>query len=126
MSAQVIQLQSRFAMAVVLSALLPLGPKPALALEAGHTARLGDVIARCWNLPLIENVGSLTAKVSFQLDPNGALAGNPQIIVSSGNRPFDESALRAIKKCAPFDLPRDRWEEWKSIVVNFDPQNIHQ
>ena len=126
MSAQVIQLQSRFAMAVVLSALLPLGPKPALALEAGLTARLGDAIARCWNLPNIENEGSLKAKVSFQLDQNGVLDGLPQIVVSSGSRIFDESALRAIRKCAPYDLPRDRWEEWKSIVVNFDPQNIHQ
>ena len=35
-----------------------------------------------------------------------------------------ESAVRAVSKCAPFNLPADKYETWAEVVVNFDPSDM--
>jgi colicin import membrane protein len=36
-----------------------------------------------------------------------------------------ESAVRAIRKCAPFSfLPPAKYEAWKDVEVNFDPREM--
>ena len=35
-----------------------------------------------------------------------------------------EAARRAVLKCAPLELPADKYEIWKQIKFNFDPSKM--
>ena len=36
-----------------------------------------------------------------------------------------ESALRAIRSCAPYNfMPAAKYEAWKEVEVNFDPREM--
>ena len=55
--------------------------------------------------------------------PAGRAEGaQPQRAIRS-SRSRRESALRAVRTCAPFSfLPVAKYEAWKDIEINFDPQ----
>lgn len=82
-------------------------------------------LSGCWSVPAgAAGSENLRVSVRFQLDRAGTLEGPPVIESPSGNRPFDESAVRAINKCKTFNLPADKYETWAEIVVNFDPSEM--
>ena len=37
-----------------------------------------------------------------------------------------DSALRALRnpRCSPLKLPPEKYDQWKSIVINFDPRSM--
>jgi len=54
----------------------------------------------------------LSCEVSFRLDKRGKLKGSPRLVRSSGNKFFDEAALRTVRKFGPgsqlkLPLPKD-------------------
>lgn len=59
------------------------------------------------------------------LRPDGSLDGDPVVLDARDDPAFQtlaDSALRAIKRCAPFVvLPQERehYERWRTIVLNF-------
>ena len=85
-------------------------------------------IARCWNPP-VGAVGADAAgvRVAFSLTPEGQVEGQPQV-VSSGSGPVylaaADSAVRAVRRCAPYSLPFEKYEAWREVVVNFDPRDM--
>jgi outer membrane biosynthesis protein TonB len=86
-------------------------------------ARLRD----CWNLPAgAADSKDLNVEVRILLKQDGSLSAEPTVLNRSTNPFFQvaaESALRAVRTCAPFDfLPLAKYEAWKDIEVNFDPQ----
>ena len=65
-------------------------------------------------------------KVYFKLDKKGNLY-NPTIIETSGNDIYDESALYAIKKAAPFaEFPPNSAKEYIAIKYSFDTNLIEE
>lgn len=88
---------------------------------------LADQLSGCWSIPAgAEDGGGLRVSVKFRVNPSGRLEGMPQIESSSGNRPFDESAVRAVQKCDRdgLILPAGKEEIWAEVVVNFDPSEM--
>ena len=90
---------------------------------------LRSQLAGCWALPGAgggEDLTGLRASVRFSVDSSGKIDGSPVVETSSGNRIFDESALRAIRKCDRngLNLPKDKADIWSEIVVNFDPSDM--
>ena len=86
-------------------------------------ARLRD----CWNLPAgAADARDLNIEVRILLKQDGSLQAEPKVINRSNNPFFQvaaESALRAVRTCAPFSfLPVAKYEAWKDIEINFDPQ----
>ncbi|MCV0352328.1 MAG: cell envelope integrity protein TolA [Nitratireductor sp.] len=82
----------------------------------------------CWSPPVgALDSEDLVTKVRFRLDPSGALDGQPTIEKSSGDRQFDESTTRAVRKCSlqGFNLPSGKYDSWSEVVVNFDPRNMY-
>ncbi len=65
----------------------------------------------------------LVTELAFELDEDGRLRGRPRVINQSGitdsNRPqaslHAERAIRAVQLAAPFDLPPEYYNAWKSI-----------
>lgn len=84
---------------------------------------------RCWNVPVgALDAKNLVVKVRVFLNRDGTLARPPQLSPDSQRRmdePFyrvaAESALRAVKKCEPLILPPAKYEEWRDILLRFDP-----
>ncbi|MEX6507097.1 hypothetical protein [Jiella sp. M17.18] len=86
-------------------------------------------IQKCWSPPAgVEGAGSLRVSIEMHLDPSGQLQGRP-VIVDGGSgsmqqRIAGEAALRAVRRCAPYNLPADKYETWSEVVLNFDPSQM--
>ncbi|MFS8182915.1 hypothetical protein ACMG4P_15355 [Pseudovibrio denitrificans] len=65
--------------------------------------------------------------MQFDLSRTGELVGNPQVL-SSGKSPEDKaaaaSAVRAVVRCAPYSLPAEKYETWKTVTLNFDLRDM--
>jgi TonB family protein len=87
---------------------------------------LRNQIQACWNPPAAVDAGNLKVSVRFKLDSAGMVEGAPTIMQSSGNRAADESARRAILICGQrgYNLPAEKYDAWRDVVVNFDPSEM--
>jgi colicin import membrane protein len=100
-------------------------------ISASEIAMLNGIIESrlnaCWRLPS-GGGGSDTPVVTlrWRLHPDGSLDGDPVVIESTRNdalfRLAADNAIRAVRECAPFPLPRDKYSHWKVIIRNFDPR----
>jgi outer membrane biosynthesis protein TonB len=86
-------------------------------------------VQRCWNIPAgAVDAQNLRVSVKFKLDPSGALEGSPEIISGGGSagveRAAAEAARRAVSRCAPYNLPADKYDAWSDVIVNFDPSEM--
>ena len=86
-------------------------------------------VQRCWNIPAgAADAGNLRVSVKFKLDRNGSLDGSPEIISGGGSagveRAAAEAARRAVARCAPYNLPADKYDAWADVIVNFDPSEM--
>lgn len=72
--------------------------------KATYINRVIAAIQRQFEIPTVippNRRNQLKAKVQFKFDKNGKLTSAPRLAKSSGNRLFDQAALRALKKFAP-------------------------
>lgn len=87
---------------------------------------------QCWNPPAgALDAGSLRVTVQMYLTPTGELARTPVADdYARMNGPLKvaaDSALRAVRMCAPYNdinLPREMYDQWKEIKMNFDPSDM--
>lgn len=103
-----------------------IGPRQISALNAA----IGRQLKPHWRGKAPEGADAelLVTKVSFRLNRDGSLAGEPQVLATSGqtdaNQPqvarHQEQAVRAVKLAAPFDLPEPLYDGWKVVTTNFD------
>ncbi len=102
-----------------------------------NTATIQDFIKdrmrECWTPPAgAVNVSEMLVVIRFSLNPDGYLVGPPKIqnrtqIFASNNpyyRAAAEGALRAVRLCEPYELPKEIYEEWKELELNFDPSEM--
>jgi hypothetical protein len=113
-----------------------LGTAEVAALEDRLRAIARAHIARnaCWRMPIdLPEPERLVVTVRFQVNRNGTLNGEPEII-SPRNTTYDpamrtavESARRAIRLCDPFPFPDDptvaeHYEIWREMEYTFRPR----
>ncbi|WP_417623360.1 hypothetical protein [Paremcibacter congregatus] len=89
---------------------------------------------QCWNIPAgAKGAEDLRVVIRLRLSPEGALVGAPKVTDSARMsragqeffRTAAESALRAVRKCAPYDfLPRDQYNLWREMEIVFDPAHM--
>jgi hypothetical protein len=97
-------------------------------LEAALRAQIKD----CWLEPAdMSNPRSLLVVVNIELGIDGRLMREPQLVSPSSKAGASASlvvaidnALRAVRQCAPFTLPPDRYESWRSVQFSFDPRRM--
>jgi len=112
-----------------------LNATPSLGTSSGHAPTLSqnemDALRACladrWNLPAgAAESKDLNIEVQMLLERDGSLSREPRVLNRSAHPFFQvaaESALRAIRACAPFSfLPVAKYEAWKDIEINFNPQ----
>lgn len=87
-----------------------------------------------WNAPSGVDAELLVTELAFELNEDGSLKRRPRVLRQSGitpsNRPqaalHAERAIRAVQLAAPFDLPVEYYNAWKSIRgARFD-RNLSQ
>lgn len=100
---------------------------PASQIGASARASIGQALARQvkphWTAPQGLDVDQLVTLVDFDLNPDGSLKGRPRVRSQSGvndaNRAqaarHAENAIRAVQLAAPFDLPEEYYEAWKTV-----------
>lgn len=100
------------------------------ATEAALLAsQLRAQIRECWKLPGGGGgIETTVVTLTWRLRPDGSLDGEPKVINPRSDAIFQiaaEAALRAVKTCAPFDLPKDKYEFWKYIEQwDFNPMEM--
>ena len=81
-------------------------------------------IQRCASINLAPpDKDALKASLKFKLDRSGALEIRPEVIrsdASAAGAAFASAMARAVERCAPYDLPAEKYEAWADVVVNFD------
>ncbi len=104
-------------------------PSNASKLSQSEMDALRGQVQRCWNIPAgAADAENLRVSVQFKLDRSGALEGSPEIISGGGSsgveRASAEAARRAVARCAPYNLPADKYDAWADVIVNFDPSEM--
>jgi len=87
---------------------------------------------QCWNIPAgAKGAEGLVVTIQARLSPDGKLIGSPKVLESRRMtmpgqeffRTAAESALRAVRKCAPYDfLPKEQYNLWRELDIVFDPE----
>jgi colicin import membrane protein len=100
------------------------------SLSAAFDGWLQDAYLRCWtpppSMPEGEKYISMI-RVTYNVD--GSLAAKPVLANPPSDpawRPYAESALRAVQKCNPLQVPPQYapfFEQWKNKTLHFDPQS---
>ncbi|MBC2886918.1 cell envelope integrity protein TolA [Ochrobactrum sp. CM-21-5] len=90
---------------------------------------LRGAISKCWNVPAgVADAPGLVVTVKMRLTEAGEIQGVPQVTSGGGGdgvaRAAAESAKRAVQRCAPYNLPRDKYDSWSEVIVNFDPSDM--
>ena len=82
----------------------------------------------CWRLPGGGGgIETVVVTVHWRLRPDGSLDGEPQVERPQATPVFQiaaEAAVRAVKACAPFTLPPDKYSAWRAIIWDFDPREM--
>lgn len=96
------------------------GPQVAASLSQAISRQLKPH----WTAPQGAEADLLVTVLSFDLNPDGTLAGRPRVVSQSGvtdaNRPQQarhaEQAIRAVQLAAPFELPAQYYSTWKHVA----------
>lgn len=86
-------------------------------------------IQKCWSIvPGLAGAENVRIRVSMRLTKTGTIDGNPNVEAIGGpnntRRTFSEGARRAVIRCAPYNLPKDKYHVWSDVIVNFDPSEM--
>jgi outer membrane biosynthesis protein TonB len=114
-----------------------LSPTPALGVPTGNAPRLSQNeidalrarLRECWNLPVgVAEARDLIVTVRIAFNKDGSLSNEPAVMNHGSHPVFQvaaESALRAVRRCAPYSfMPMAKYESWKDVIVDFDPRDM--
>ncbi len=101
-------------------------------LTASQIDLVRQQISNCWNVHAgSKDAEDLIIEIHIVMNPDGFVRSAK--IVDSARvsrdhffRSAAETALRAVlnKRCQPFKLPRDRYDQWQTITMTFDPREM--
>jgi membrane protein involved in colicin uptake len=82
-------------------------------------------VQKCWNPPPGASDANLMARIQVVLQPDGSLTQTP-VTIEAPSHPmgpaYAASAVRAIRACAPYRLPPEKYEQWHDNVLTFVPR----
>ncbi|MFT5774334.1 hypothetical protein [Hyphomonas sp.] len=108
-------------------------PRKGAGERTGNTASLQAAVRRqigyCWNgIDDLPKEDQINVVVRLKLARDGSLSNSAELILPK-SRPIGRSgipvdlALRAVRKCAPYKLPADDYDQWQEIDVTIGPEN---
>ncbi len=98
-------------------------------LTAGEKIELSKKVEQCWNVGSLSSEALRTTVVlEFELERDGTVAGEIDLVSSTGDAAATsqafEAARRAITRCGArgFNLPTEKYDRWKEVSLTFDPE----
>ena len=107
----------------------PPGPPPAATIGPAVRSALAGAISRQlkpkWVAPQGAEAELLVTILTWDLNPDGSLAGPPRVVrqegITDANRAqaarHAEQAVRAVRLAAPFNLPDELYPAWKRVTA---------
>ena len=88
-------------------------------------------VQRCWNVPAgVRDAQELKVTLAAELAADGAVI-NASIRMIEPRNPPDarfqqafEAGRRALIRCSPYELPREKYGQWRNIEVVFNPEGM--
>lgn len=89
-------------------------------------------LARCWNVPAgARDADSLVIEIAVNVNQD-KIATSAKVVdqlrytTDTFFRAAAESAVRAVRapECTPLELPDDKYDAWKSMIIVFDPREM--
>jgi outer membrane biosynthesis protein TonB len=108
----------------------------AAGLQSGTGARmtmseldaLRAQIARCWSPPVGGLGGErIIVRLRIQMGEDGSILNQPRVLNREPSSYFDAaagSAIRAVLSCQPYTLPAGKYDQWRDMILNFDPSQM--
>ena len=93
---------------------------------------LRQQLARCWNIPAgARDADNLVIEVKVEVN-NQRIATSAEVVdrlrysTDTFFRAAADSAVRAVRapECTPLELPPEKYDSWKSMIVVFDPREM--
>jgi hypothetical protein len=98
-------------------------------LSIGEIDALMRQIGRCWTLPVgIDGVEDMVVQLRIQVRPDRTVQAvtiedQDRLGRDPKFRAVAQSASRAVGTCSPLDLPPDKYDVWRNIIMNFHPEH---
>ena len=88
---------------------------------------LGTQMSKCWgSVADLPEPSRLRVMVYAEFERNGKLKQEPAVVypteIAQGDQAMETAvrrAIRAVKKCTPYDFPVEHYALWQSITFNF-------
>lgn len=86
-------------------------------------------IERCWSVPAgAKDAQNLVVEIKVRLNRDGSVIEASPVQSSRMADPFyriaAESAVRAVLRCQPLNVPRDKYSVWKEMTLTFNPKDL--
>lgn len=88
---------------------------------------LRSALSRCWSPPIgYTDPAQVRVVMLISLNPDGSVAGTEVVEAPPGQfaRQAPESTIRAVRLCAPYNLPADKYDMWRQLKITFDPRDM--
>lgn len=101
-------------------------PAAGAALTHGDMERSASMVSKCWDVPVDEiDPRDSAVRLKLSMNRDGTVQRlevlDPEKLADSPSfRALAESAVKAIMKCMPLNLPADKYDQWKVFVLYFD------
>jgi len=87
-------------------------------------AALRAKLSNCWNpANILDSDQPLPVTVEVELNRDGSLADRPKVTNFIDHPKFQaaiDAARAAVQSCAPFDLPKKKYADWRKFEFTFD------
>jgi TolA protein len=93
------------------------------AMSATIIDGLRQRFSECWDVPPSVRETKETVDLTWQMDKQGQVQGQPVVVGGNGGSTAQQAAIAAVMACAPYDwLPQDHYDLWKEIEWTFAPR----
>jgi len=103
---------------------------PNLAVASSDIEAIGRHIARHWSVPLgAQGAANLVVELHVRLATDGtvrsvAIEDRARYASDPTFRAAADSAMRAVRLASPLPLPAGRAEQYRDLIIPFDPRRI--
>jgi hypothetical protein len=103
---------------------------PSLPVSMTEMDAIRGHIARCWSPPVGgKDAAKQVVDVKVRLEPDGSVIearAVDQARMSSDDffRAAAEAAERAVKRCSPLPIPREKYDQFRDFTMSFDPREL--
>jgi len=104
----------------------PIGEKMTMSEEDALRSQL----EQCWDVPIgAKDVENMSVDIFMVINPDRTLREAHIVDTSRYNsdtvfQALADSALRAVQRCSPFDVPPDKYNTWNTTTVTFNPKDM--